>query len=267
MRRKLFVFCVLITLCTQIGCVKQLPPPPSEKIRAQLGTIGVVSADFMPTAVRGVPGKGCIGGAASGASEAEGTVLEATAMGNELGAICCIVATPFALCIGGLKGAIEAPSVEEVEDLEEVLGNVLKEIQVQEKMRDHIFGVAEKQTRRSFVVLEGEGPTTSDEDLSYGYLSERDIDTVLEVSVMNIDLRGKWKNDSPVTFFMTIRTRLIRVKDGKVLYVATLIYQSSEHEAFDWIANDLKLFREEFTRCYLVTAEKIVEELFLLYLP
>jgi hypothetical protein len=268
MKSKLLIFCVLITLFAEISYAKELPPPPSEKIRTQLGTIGVVSADFIPTPVRGVPTKGWARGAARGAWEAEDAVLRATTQSGsgELGALCCLVATPFALCIGGLKGAIEAPSVEEVEESEAVLGNVLKEIPVQEKMRDHILQVAQKQTRHSFVVLEGQGPNTRAYVLSYGFLSDRGIDTVLEVSVMNVDLRGKWKSDSPVTFFITIRTRLIRVVDGEVLYVATLIYQSTEHKSFDWEANDFKLFREEFARCYVVTAEKIVEELFLLYL-
>jgi hypothetical protein len=256
-------------LIIQLGCaprIQKLPQPPSEHFRGQLGTIGVVSADFIPTPVRGLPTKGWARGAARGAWEAEDAVLRATTQSgsDELGAFCCLVATPFALCIGGLKGAIEAPSVKA--PTAAALGNVLKEMQVQEKMRDHILGVAQKQTRHSFVVLEGQGPNTRAYVLSYGFLSDRGIDTVLEVSVMNVDLRGKWKSDSPVTFFITIRTRLIRVVDGEVLYVATLIYQSTEHKSFDWEANDFKLFREEFTRCYVVTAEKIVEELFLLYL-
>jgi hypothetical protein len=267
MKSKLLIFCVLITLFAEMSYAKKLPPPPSEKIRTQLGTIGVVSADFMPKAVRGVPAKGWVGRAARGAAEAEGKVYEATAMhGGEVGMFACCVATPFALCIGGLKGAIKGPSAEEVEESEAVLGDVLKEMQVQEKMRDHIFQVAQKQTRHSFVVLEGQGPITSDEELSYGSLSDRGIDTVLEVSVMNVDLRGKWKSIYPLTFFMTIRARLIRVGDGEVLYVATLIYQSTDHNLLDWEANDFKLFREEFTRCYPIVAEKIVEELFLLYL-
>ena len=134
-------------------------------------------------------------------------------------------------------------------------------------MRDHILQIAQKQTRHSLVVLEGQGPITSDEELSYDSLSERGVDTVLEGSLMNVDLRGKWKSNYPLTFFMTIRTRLIRVRDGEVLYVATLMYQSTEHKLLAWEANDFKLFREEFARCYPIVAEKIVEELFLLYLP
>jgi hypothetical protein len=220
----------------------------------------------MPKAVRGVPAKGWARGVARGAAEAEDKVLEATAEGGgALGAFACCLATPFALCIGGLKGAIKAPPVEEVEESEAVLGDVLKEMQVQEKMRDHILQIAQKQTRHSFVVLEGQGPITNDEELSYGSLSDRGIDTVLEVSVMNVELRGKLESYSPLRFFMTIRTRLIRVGDGEVFYVATLIYRSTEHR-LDWEDNDFKLFREESTRCYPIVAEKIVGELFLLYL-
>ena len=64
---------------------------------------------------------------------------------------------------------------------------------------------------------------------------------------------------------MTLQTRLIRTTDESVIYEQKLIYRRGRRTFNSWAVNGAKPFRDEFHRCYQSLAEKIVEEVFLLY--
>jgi hypothetical protein len=254
----------------RIQALPQLPQPPSKELRAHLGTIGVVSVQFAPEVKMLTPAKGWASGAAKGAVQTEGKLMNATSAGRELGVICCVVLTPFALCGGALSGAAKAPPAAEVKEMQEELNkDIPANIEIQEKMRAQFLQVAREETYYAIVLLEDRGPLAPDEKLSYDSLAGHDIDTVLEIGVLNFGLKGNWMEiNPPLTFFMTLRTRLIRIAGGEVVYAATLRYESVTNHTFDvWAANDAQLLKEEFSPCYASLAEKIVEEVFLLYLP
>lgn len=132
-------------------------------------------------------------------------------------------------------------------------------------MRDHIKRVASDRTRLHLVILTEHGPITREENVNYTSLSGKGLDTIIEVSVLNIALEGEWSINPPLTFLMTVRTKLIKVADGAVLYEHTLQYRGDKRKFTDWAINNAQPFREEFERAYQSLAEKIVEELFLLY--
>jgi hypothetical protein len=275
-RLKLSIYLMIVALLIlQLGCGGtgvRLPPPPSEQLRMHLGTVGVVSVQFAPKVKVLTPAMGWASGAARGAARAEDKLLNATTTPGlgEMGDICCVVLTPFALCGGALSGAAKAPSAAEVKETQENLNkDVPTNIEIQEKMRAQLLQVAREETHYAFVVLEDRGPVASDEKVSYDSLAGHDIDTVIEIGVLNFGLKGDWTETDPtLKFFMTLRTRLIRIADGEVVYAATLRYVSLTNHKFDiWAANDGQLLKEEFSPCYSTLAEKIVEEVFLLYLP
>ena len=274
-RLKLSIYWMIVALLIlQLGCggtSVRLPPPPSEQLRMHFGTVGVVSVQFAPKVKTLTPAKGWASGAARGAARTEGKLMDATTgMGPDAGFICCVVLTPFALCGGALSGAVKAPSAAEIKAAQEKLNkDVPTNIEIQEKMRAQLLQVAREESHYAFVVLEDRGPVAPDEKLNYRSLEGHGIDTVLEIGVLNFGLKGDWTEiNPPLTFFMTLRTRLIRIADGEVVYAATLRYESLTNHAFDiWAANDGQLLKEEFSPCYSTLAEKIVEEVFLLYLP
>jgi len=269
---QIFIALLIIQLgyAERIQALPRLPQPPSEELRAHLGTIGVVSVQFVPEVKMLTPAKGWLSGAARGAAKTEGQLMEVTADGAELGAICCLVLTPFALCGGALGGAVKAPPAAEIKETQEELNkDVPASLEIQEKMRAQFLQVAREETHYALVLLEDRGPVASDEKPSYKSLVGYGIDTVLEIGVLNFGLKGDYTEINPIlTFFMTLRTRLIRIKDGEVVYAAMLRYESAISHPFDvWAANDAQLFKEEFSPCYASLAVKIVEEVFLLYLP
>lgn len=280
---------IIIWLCVsillgQLGCAPryQLPPPVSEETRARLVTIGVVSAQFIPDTELFTFAKGRISGAAKGlAGGTSGGAAVGAGIAIELGAATGIAAPlwlsapvvgPAILIVvaagaatGAIVGAITAIPAERVEEIEATLKNALIEMKMQENIRDHVFRTASEQTGRNFVLLHEGGPHSVEEKASYIFLVNKGIDTVLEVSVLSISFEGKGGGDPPLSLSMKARTRLIKTADDSILYENELMYRSPKRKFTDWAANDAKIFKEELARCYRSLAEKVVEEIFLLY--
>ena len=254
MKGKLLIFWLFITLFAEISHAKKLPPPPSEKIRAQFGTIGVVSAQYIPEIELLVAGPGDM--AAEGAG---GAVLGA----SDPVSLC--LAIPVGACLGCLTWTVKGEPEQDVEQAGEALRRVTADLKIQEAMRDHFFRAAREQTNHSLVVFKEQGPTTPYQELSYRSLALNGIDTVVEISVLSLGFKSE--QVEPPAFFMTLHTRLIQVVTGEEIYAVTLTYESIGHGCLLWASNDCQLCKEEFTRSYLYLADKIVEELFLLYLP
>ena len=246
MKRNLIILLVLITLFAEISCVKKLPPPPSEKIRAQLGTIGVVSAQFVPEVEMLVTGPGSM--AAQGALDTSHPCF-----------------FPVGACLGCIWWTAKGEPARDVEKAGEALRRVTADLKIQETMRDHFLLAAREQTDHSLVVLKEKGPATPYQKISYGPLGLNGIDTIVEISVLSLGFKSE--QVEPPAFYMSLHTRLIHVMSGEEVYAVTITYESIGHGCLLWASNDCQLCKEEFTRSYLYLADKIVEELFLLYLP
>ena len=76
------IFLCLTLFIWQSGCAHQ-PPLLSEKVRAQLGTIGVVSARFVPEVDLETPAEGSLGG--TGRGVAKGAALGFSSSAQMLG--------------------------------------------------------------------------------------------------------------------------------------------------------------------------------------
>lgn len=253
MKRNLLIFWMLITLFAETSCVKKLPPPPSEKIRAQLGTVGVVSAQFVPKVELSVAGPASM--AAQGA-------LDATGGSSDPYAVCLI---PFGACLGCMVWTVKGEPARDVEKAGEALRRVTADLKIQETMRDRFLQAAREQTDHSFVVLKEQGLATPNQKNNYGPLGLNGIDTIVEISVLSLGFKSE--QVEPPAFYVTLHTRLIHVMSGEEVYAVTITYESRGHGCLLWANNDCQLCKEELTRSYLYLADKIVEELFLLYLP
>lgn len=270
-------------LLAPVGCASapyMLPPPPSEQVRAQLGTIGVVSAPFVPEAEFQTPARGAASGAGRGVATGAAKGFEfgaglgcAGGGGGGIGAagagIICLgswlAGGIIGTVVGGLGGAATAEPAATVEEAETALKKALADLNIQEAMQDRVLQVARQQTRHPLVLLTDPSPTTRDEEISYSSLTREGIDTVLEVSVPTLGLAGKWGVNPPLVLVMAVRTRLISVVDDAVLYDSTLEYGGRKLTFTEWAVDEARPFREELGHAYQSLAEKIVEELFLLY--
>ena len=280
-RHTIIIWLSITLLIGPWGCA-HAPAPLSEQVRAQLGTVGVVSARFIPEAEFQTPAKGWAGGAGRGAPRGAvqgfGSSLRVFA---ELGRGCSepvlcgaallvglgilAAATTVGTVVGAVHGAATAEPAAKVAEEEAALKNALAGLKIQEAIRDYVIQVALEQTRHLLVVLSDQGPTALDEKISYRAPASQAIDTVLEVSVLSLGLTGEWAVNQPLAVFMTARSRLIRISDGAELYALPLEYSSGTRTFTEWAANNAQPFREELDRAYQNIAERIVELHFLRY--
>lgn len=267
----------MIALVIQSGCVqfpRNLPPPPSESVRAGFGTIGVVSAQYLPKSDFQVPAKGWLAGAGRGsanwAAAGASAPLQGGSGGSGGGGIVLLALSVAAGTIGGLAGSVvggaNAEPAEKVSGSETVLSNAIASLKTQESLRDRFVQVGQSQTREHLVVLPGLGPASPEEKIDYCFHSEKSIDTVVEIAIDSFGLAGPWDVNPSLAFFMDSQIRVMRTTDCGELYATSLKYRGGERTFCEWAANDARPFYEELDRAYQALAEKITEELFLVYL-
>ncbi len=300
-RRKPIILWLLASLfMSQLGCAHAPPRPPShtalrlpyEEERAQFGTIGIVSARFIPestfnifakrgfAAVKGVA-LGALAGGCAGLEAFHYSGLEAFpyffAPGlTPLEPVFLVGGMTIGALAGGISGAapedraVRVVLEERAKKTEGAIIDFLAELSIQETMAEHVFKTGMELTDYRFELLEGQGPASPDEKPNYGYLKEKGIDTVLEVSVSNVGFEGE-RGKNPIPLFMSLQTRLIQLTDELEIYSQEFGYKSRTRNFFGWddfawaVSNNQRLLREEFDPCYKNLAGRIVEELFLLY--
>lgn len=259
-------------LLGQLGC-PHMPKPPSEEMRAQFGTIGIVSGrsnpkiQFHPEFAKGRLSGACIGaGMGTGVGALYGLSLIASD-GCCIGEGCAVVAI-VAAAIGGviggvtgsIKGAVDAVPKKEAQKIEVAAKKAFDGISIQKTLAASVLKDSLELPHYVFVLLE-EDPTIST-IFNFSPLKEKGIDTVLELNVKTGGFKeGKGKNPV-IAFFTKVHTRLIRTMDGKQIYSREFEYESSKHNSADWLDSEGRLLREEIDNCFRELPRQIVEEIF-----
>ena len=207
----------------------------SERSDAPAQRIGVVLSVSAPPQFN-TPAKGAGAGAARGA----GGGFQAGAQGRELG----VILLPLLVVGGAIVGALKAENAARVEEAEATLGAALGRLKPGEAVRDRLIEVAHKETRHSLVALRGP-------------LDTEGIDTVLELAVQQLHLRGDGINP-PFRLILSVRTRLVRVADGELIHEKTFEFESEKRKFVDWAANNAQPLREGLDNVALKLANEIV---------
>ena len=251
------------------GCALAPYRPPSEEIRAQIGTVGVISPRVSPKVSVEAPTGGKGTGAAKGAGLGAGYTLRGGAYGGvvsggpfglALGLALGIGLAPVGALVGGVYGAAVAEPASAVQEAERALTKAVAERNLQEAIRDLVLEVVRRETGDQFVSLAEHDPPASEGP-----------GTILEVSVAALGLAGPVGVNPPLALVVEGCARLIRNEDGAELYALPpsgthpLVFVSPSRKFVEWAEQDARLFREELGRAYTTLAEKIVEELFLVY--
>ena len=258
---------LVLSACAETAGTYTLPPPPSEGLRRELGTIGVAAVRFEPHYKLDTPAKGPLEGAGRGAGLGAVTPFVIGVQFPPYGSIAGAALAPGGAVIGGVAGADAARPAKEVEAAEAALTKALAEQNLPAGIRAAVLAVAGERTRRSFVPLPERQLAAGDTEPDYRDLAGTGVDTVLELSVRDVGLAGPWAPNPKLYAVMTVQTRLVRVADGKEVYRHELAYVGALHRFTEWAANEEQLLRGELDVAYRVLAEAIVDEVFLLYLP
>lgn len=240
-------------------------PALSETDRENLGTVGIASAGFVPKAeIRKPMGKGA--GAATGARiGAVETLVAGLESQDPLGLLIGIALAPVGAVVGCIYGTVEGVTSKQRRRAEKAINKAISDLKIQATMGNYVLQAARLQTVGRVVLLDGQGPKTPEGKVDYSFLSNKGVDTVLEITVPDFGLMAEKGINPPLAFFMDLTATLIRTKDGSVLYTRKLKYRSARLKFTKWAATGAKPLKDAFDRCYRSLAEKIVEEVFLLY--
>lgn len=243
---------IAVVATTHSGCAigdtmrrLYLPPPPSEDLRSQLGRVRLSEGGMQTAVLFTAPAKGAGAGMARGAG---------------LGALYTIAGTmgygsflaPVGALVGAVVGAASAEPAAKVEEKETALRVAMEELKVPETFRRCVTDRLPERTSTPG------GRVSSDEPAS----------TILEVDVEQFGLDGWGLEINPsLRFVLTERTRLIRASDGTELYGHWLTYRGQFRPLDDWVSQNAARLREEAARACRELAERLVDEVFLVYLP
>jgi hypothetical protein len=272
----IIIWLFLVFFLGQWGCA-HMPKPPSEDMRAQFGTIGIVSAPNTPK-IQFHPefAKGRLSGASKGASMGTGAGalygLSLVAQGGSCSGQGCaavlIVATASAAVgavagcvVGGITGAANAVPKKEAQKIEDTIKIAFDGISIQKTMAASVFKNSLELPDYVFVLLDEEDFIVLP-PYDFSFLREKGINTILELNVKGSGFKdGKGKNPL-IALFMEVHTRLIRTTDGREIYSKEFKYKSSVHTSTEWLDADAPLLREEIDNCFKELPKQIVEELF-----
>ena len=258
------------------GCA-HVPKPPYEEMRAQFGTIGIVSASSSPkNQFHPEFAKGRLSGASKGAGVGTGAgalyglslvTRGGSCSGQGCGVVVIIAAASAAIggvvggVAGGITGAANAVPKEEARRIEATVKNAFDGIGIQETVAASVFKNSSELPDYTFILLHQDDSIISPE-YDFSLLREKGIHTILELNVKGGGFKeGKGKNPL-IALFMKVHTRLIRTADGKEIYSREFEYKSSTHSSNDWLDADAPLLRNEIDNCFKELPSQIVEELF-----
>lgn len=264
----------IISLLGPWGCA-HVPKTPSEEMRAQFGTIGIISASSK-TKVQFHPefAKGRLSGAGIGFSTG---LVSGTLYGGLVGAAASTPSggfvAPFVIAggaaiggvvggvYGGIKGAGIAVPKGESRRIEATVKNAFNGISIQTMVAANVFKNSLDLPDYTFILLEQDDSIISPQ-YNFNLLREKGIHTILELNVKGGGFKeGKGKNPL-IALFMNVHTRLIRIADRKEIYSREFEYKSPVHHSSDWLDENPRLLQEEIDRCFQDLPRQIVEELF-----
>jgi hypothetical protein len=257
-------------LVLQISCAHKGTVPPAEKVREKLGKIGVVSAHFEPEySLQKRVSKRSREASRKAKQYTQEWYRKDFMFGDNpvtlcLGVVIWLIMFPIAACTGCIVGAVKAQPDQELDaETEAALREAFEQVNIQEVVRDCIWLTAIEKTNYTFFNLDERGPSSPDEEVDYSHVADKGIDTVLEISVLDVGLVGSGKTYPNLVFFMSLQTRLIRAVDGEEVYTTIVPYYGEMHTYSLWAADNAKLFRAALSTGSEKLSGEVVELLFI----
>jgi len=260
---------VLVLFLILPGCATTHKAPTPEELTS-FGTIGVTRAFYLPETDFDVPAKGRPEGAIKGAAVAFAGVMEGgmrvPVSGEAAGFYLLFL---FALAtaatpVGAVVGAVRAMPGKEAASSEALAKEILERMRTQEVLRDEILGAGIEKSGHRLIPVDGVGPSSVDNVVTYKSLAGKGIDTVLEVALQRIALESDtWGSNPPLKFTMKARCRLVRVADGTVIDDHEYRTSSAERRFTDWTSDNAALLGKEYANGYRKLASAVIQRIFL----
>lgn len=287
--RKLFIFCLAgIFLLVQWGCAAQPPALPTE-LRAQLGTIGIVTAQYTPEPDFEGPGTGFIEHTSGAWKGLKSGAKEGAHMGGSIGfgmlenppldlnpgppvLLLALVISVVGATVGTIAGGVGGMTMGMIDPMDsdpmknqavvrQTLDAYLQKLGMQERIRKEVVAAARQNTSHRITELDKEGPIKRGSEVSYQKLKEQNLDSILEVAVVSLGLKSTSAFDPDFSVFMVVKADLRRVEDDALLYRTTLTHTSQSLPYEEWAGNNVYAFQRALNEGYRSLAEQIVAKL------
>lgn len=268
----------------QLGCAHtpKVEPPPTlaEEAKAELKTIGVVPASFLPEFTNERPMTKEKAAATSAKAGAHGCLAVglgafqvAGSGGDPMGAAAiaaiglgAIVLTPVGAAVGGIVGLVRGVKEAAINDAESTLNLALNDVDIQRSLRDRLLSIAQEKTPYLFVPLDDQGPSSPEEEVSYRSRTPAEVNTILEPSILRFGLSSLSEGpgiNPPLSLSITTRVRVVRVSDDQLLYTHTFNYESKEKKKYiQWAENHSQPLKDGFQRYLDSVPGEIVTTIF-----
>jgi hypothetical protein len=269
---------MLIFIYTALGCAKPyVRPTPTKEDKPQYGTVGIIHAKFLPEVMLQHYAVGTSSGALKGAGEGALAPIKFFSQGmaggpNPVAGLFVaigIALAPVGAIAGSISGAIKAVPEEEARHSQEVMRKAVASLKAQEKLVEQVAYNCIRLSDYNFKLLGDEGPIAPDKTADYTSLKTKGIQTVLEVSVINIGFLGGVGKDPSIALFMDVSARLIRTENSQeirsILQPNKYFHQyvSMPRKIHEWAKDNSRPLVEELENCYKTLGEQISDTAFL----
>ena len=237
-------------------------------------TTGIVTARFQPEVRLDLPGKGRVDGAFRGAGRGfiAGAQVPLRIFGEGLSgcsnkecgyvavgvlALATAAGTVGAVA-GGVHGAIKSMSAREARRIEKAT-EVFASLRIQEILAEQVLDAGMENDACRYIFLPEASWSAPDEESDYSSHAGKGYDSILEIGFVSVGFKGRqWGSDPPLSVFLTARVRRYDGKNGKLLGVENLVYESDERKFVEWMADEAALAEEAFEQGYFEIAERII---------
>lgn len=260
-------------LLLETACIKG-PPPLAETHRAQINSIGLVSARFAPAVGVLTPAKGALAGAGRKstrwAMDATVGMMQGGSGGGEGAAIAALIWLVLATTVvtvaavsGLVAGAIEAEPKKTIKSQESEVRAALLRTDLHRLLGERVACSSANDAGRILQPLDIAGPEQPRQMLAYADLAGTEIDSVVEISVDQLQLNGEWDVNPKLAIFLSARVRLVRVRDGKTLYHEGFHYQGEKRLFSEWSKDNAAQLSGEINAAFNDVAAQMSKKLFL----
>ncbi len=259
-----------LVVALQPGCGTSGPLVPASEHRAVLDKVAVVAGTQQPE----ISFKGFARdkgeGAVSGAGRTLMACVEPLGKGSCSGSICgaavilwlgvCGVAT----AVGGVAGAVAAPTGGDVRAAEATLSNALDPKAISESLRDQVASAGHAGGSDLIVAVAPEKAPNTAQTSDYRPLAGLGVKTVLESTLTHVGTRGAGIND-PLQIYMQANVRIVQTLDNSELFSKGYEYLGEKLTLSAWSAGQGKRMQQALVKAYEALGTHIYESVFLLY--
>ena len=243
-----------IALLGLAGCASQ-QPPPTEAVRARLGTVAVQAVQAIPKTNLVVPatrGQGAATGAWKGMWYFGFAALASGKDGGPYAVPIAVAMMPVGALTGAVAGGMLGTPKKDSAAAEMTLREAFGESDFQETVRREVDAAIRKNTSHPVARAGKTGP---------GNLPR--ADSLLEVNVLEANLEGSREKDARLALTLKVRVRLVSLPDGTELYQDTWSQRCGFLTFIEWGEPGAKAFERELVGASRAMADDIVNHVFL----